>query len=128
MPSAVLLSLLRVGRSAATRGPFLSVRASSESAAQVGHSGSNGSNTRFFKPHSLASILDLSPQVSGPVLEVAGVRWASRSLRFEGEQPVTWDSFGIWDNRIEEPVLLPSSIRYGKPIPRVSGRVSAECV
>lgn len=31
-----------------------------------------------------------------------------------------WDSFGIWDNRIEEPILLPSSIKYGKPIPKVS--------
>ncbi|XP_059197943.1 protein phosphatase 1K, mitochondrial [Centropristis striata] len=35
-------------------------------------------------------------------------------------QPTTWDSFGIWDNRIDEPILLPSSIRYGKPIPKVS--------
>ncbi|KAK3554358.1 hypothetical protein QTP70_022584 [Hemibagrus guttatus] len=34
--------------------------------------------------------------------------------------PTTWDSFGIWDNRIDEPILLPSSIRYGKPIPKVS--------
>lgn len=32
----------------------------------------------------------------------------------------TWDSFGIWDNRIDEPILLPPSIRYGKPIPKVS--------
>lgn len=35
-------------------------------------------------------------------------------------RPTTWDSFGIWDNRIDEPILLPSSIRYGKPIPKVS--------
>lgn len=34
--------------------------------------------------------------------------------------PTTWDSFGIWDNRIDEPILLPSSIRYGKPIPKIS--------
>ncbi|KAM4603979.1 protein phosphatase Mn(2+)-dependent 1K isoform 2-T2 [Polymixia lowei] len=34
--------------------------------------------------------------------------------------PTTWDSFGIWDNRIDEPILLPPSIRYGKPIPKVS--------
>ncbi|CAL8353296.1 unnamed protein product [Boreogadus saida] len=34
--------------------------------------------------------------------------------------PTTWDSFGIWDNRIDEPILLPSSIRYGKIIPKVS--------
>uniref|UniRef100_A0A3B3U450 protein-serine/threonine phosphatase n=1 Tax=Poecilia latipinna TaxID=48699 RepID=A0A3B3U450_9TELE len=45
------------------------------------------------------------------------------SIRFDSDssgQPVTWDSFGIWDNRIEEPILLPSSIRYGKPIPQIS--------
>ncbi|XP_060729044.1 protein phosphatase 1K, mitochondrial [Tachysurus vachellii] len=35
-------------------------------------------------------------------------------------RPTTWDSFGIWDNRIDEPILLPSSIRYGKPIPKIS--------
>ncbi|XP_076151063.1 protein phosphatase Mn(2+)-dependent 1K isoform X2 [Alosa pseudoharengus] len=35
-------------------------------------------------------------------------------------QPTTWDSFGIWDNRIDEPILLPPSIRYGKIIPKVS--------
>lgn len=35
-------------------------------------------------------------------------------------RPTTWDSFGIWDNRIDEPILLPSSIRYGKLIPKVS--------
>uniref|UniRef100_A0A8C3A1L6 protein-serine/threonine phosphatase n=1 Tax=Cyclopterus lumpus TaxID=8103 RepID=A0A8C3A1L6_CYCLU len=44
------------------------------------------------------------------------------SLSLTAEQipfgSVTWDSFGIWDNRIEEPVLLPSSIRYGKAIPQ----------
>lgn len=34
--------------------------------------------------------------------------------------PTTWDSFGIWDNRIDEPIMLPSSIRYGKLIPKVS--------
>ncbi|KAL1281879.1 hypothetical protein QQF64_000682 [Cirrhinus molitorella] len=27
-------------------------------------------------------------------------------------RPTTWDSFGIWDNRIDEPIMLPSSIRY----------------
>ncbi|XP_061626843.1 protein phosphatase 1K, mitochondrial [Phyllopteryx taeniolatus] len=43
--------------------------------------------------------------------------------RFDADSsghPTTWDSFGIWDNRIDEPILLPSSIRYGKPIPKVS--------
>uniref|UniRef100_A0A3Q3WKD5 protein-serine/threonine phosphatase n=1 Tax=Mola mola TaxID=94237 RepID=A0A3Q3WKD5_MOLML len=63
------------------------------------------------------------PQVGGGTLGVVGVRLASRLGRFDIDgsgRPVTWDSFGIWDNRIEEPVLLPSSIRYGKPIPQVS--------
>ncbi|XP_028301435.1 protein phosphatase Mn(2+)-dependent 1K [Gouania willdenowi] len=45
------------------------------------------------------------------------------STRFDPDSsghPTTWDSFGIWDNRIDEPILLPPSIRYGKPIPKVS--------
>ncbi|KAM6908907.1 protein phosphatase Mn(2+)-dependent 1K [Xenentodon cancila] len=62
-------------------------------------------------------------QVGGGLLGLVGVRRASRSVRFDSDgssRPVTWDSFGIWDNRIEEPILLPSSIKYGKPIPQVS--------
>lgn len=62
-------------------------------------------------------------QVCGALFGVASVRKASGSVRFDTDgsgQLVTWDSFGIWDNRIEEPILLPSSIRYGKPIPQVS--------
>lgn len=45
------------------------------------------------------------------------------NMRFDADgsgRPTTWDSFGIWDNRIDEPILLPPSIRYGKPIPKVS--------
>ncbi|XP_029310472.1 protein phosphatase 1K, mitochondrial [Cottoperca gobio] len=60
--------------------------------------------------------------VGGALLGVVGVRRASGSARFDssaGVRPVTWDSFGIWDNKIEEPILLPSSIRYGRPIPQV---------
>ncbi|KAG7459026.1 hypothetical protein MATL_G00226860 [Megalops atlanticus] len=34
--------------------------------------------------------------------------------------PTMWDTFGIWDDRIEESILLPPSIKYGKPIPKVS--------
>lgn len=47
----------------------------------------------------------------------------SSNTRFDPDssgKPTTWDSFGIWDNRIDEPILLPPSIRYGKPIPKVS--------
>ncbi|XP_028658591.1 protein phosphatase 1K, mitochondrial [Erpetoichthys calabaricus] len=46
-----------------------------------------------------------------------------RSSRFDPDgsgRPTTWDTFGIWDNRIDEPIHLPSSIKYGKPIPKVS--------
>lgn len=62
-------------------------------------------------------------QVGGALLGLVGVRRASGSARFDTDGsgwPVTWDSFGIWDNRIEEPILLPSSIKYGKPIPQAS--------
>ncbi len=49
------------------------------------------------------------------------VRWCSTRLDADGSgRPATWDSFGIWDNRIEEPILLPPSIRYGTPIPQIS--------
>lgn len=52
---------------------------------------------------------------------VSGVRWRSSRLDVDGSgRPATWDSFGIWDNRIEEPILLPPSIRYGTPIPHIS--------
>lgn len=46
-----------------------------------------------------------------------------RCSRFDPDgsgQPATWDNFGIWDNRIDEPILLPPSIKYGKPIPKVN--------
>lgn len=46
-----------------------------------------------------------------------------RCSRFDPDgsgQPATWDNFGIWDNRIDEPILLPPSIKYGKPIPKIS--------
>lgn len=57
-----------------------------------------------------------SVQMGSALIGAAGVRSVSSSVH----RPVTWESFGIWDNRIEEPILLPSSIRYGKPIPQVS--------
>ncbi|XP_029381806.1 protein phosphatase 1K, mitochondrial isoform X2 [Echeneis naucrates] len=61
--------------------------------------------------------------VGGALFGLVAVRKANGSARFDSDgsgRPVTWDSFGIWDNKIEEPVLLPSSIRYGKPIPQLS--------
>lgn len=50
-----------------------------------------------------------------------GVRcYAAARLDADGSgRPATWDTFGIWDNRIETSILLPPSIRYGKPIPRI---------
>ncbi|KAF6372329.1 protein phosphatase, Mg2+/Mn2+ dependent 1K [Rhinolophus ferrumequinum] len=46
-----------------------------------------------------------------------------RCSRYDSDgsgRPATWDNFGIWDNRIDEPILLPPSIKYGKPIPKIS--------
>ncbi|XP_029028400.1 protein phosphatase 1K, mitochondrial [Betta splendens] len=85
MSSAVLLNLLRRGRSA-----VLSLHCPTD-----------------------------APTAGGQV----GVRRASGSLglqRSAGARPAAWESFGIWDNRIEEPILLPSSVRHGNPIPQVS--------
>ncbi|XP_020514550.2 protein phosphatase Mn(2+)-dependent 1K [Labrus bergylta] len=98
MSSTVLFNLLRVGRSSITRQTFLAARCSSETSTACGQGG-------------------------GALFGVVGVRHAGGSVRFDSDgscRPVTWDSFGIWDNRIEEPILLPSSIKYGKPIPQVS--------
>ncbi|XP_035531427.1 protein phosphatase 1K, mitochondrial-like [Morone saxatilis] len=98
MSSTVLLNLLRCGRSTIARQTFLATRSSPETSTASGQA----------------------------LFGVVGVRQASGSARFDSDgsgQPVTWDSFGIWDNRIEEPVLLPSSIRYGKPIPQVTGHI-----
>ncbi|XP_017576600.1 protein phosphatase 1K, mitochondrial [Pygocentrus nattereri] len=50
-------------------------------------------------------------------------QYAASRLDVNGSgQPATWDSFGIWDNHIEAPILLPPSIRYGMPIPQLSLR------
>ncbi|KAM7376943.1 hypothetical protein PAMA_013632 [Pampus argenteus] len=89
--SSTVLNLLRCGRSAITRQTFLTVRSSPETSTAPG-------------------------QVGVALFGVAGVRRASASVG----PTVTWDSFGIWDNRIEEPILLPSSFRYAKAIPQVS--------
>ncbi|XP_035850225.1 protein phosphatase 1K, mitochondrial-like [Sander lucioperca] len=98
MSSTALLNLLRCSRSTVTRQTLLTARSSPGPSTAPG-------------------------QVGGALFWAVGVRHASGSARFHSDvsvRPVTWDSFGIWDNRIEEPILLPSSIRYGKPIPQVS--------
>lgn len=33
---------------------------------------------------------------------------------------INFDTFGTWDNRIDLPLLLPESIKHGKPIPQIS--------
>lgn len=73
-------------------------------------------------PHSVQK--DINPQftiVQRPIYSPSEQRQSG--TRFDPDSsghPTTWDSFGIWDNRIDEPILLPSSIRYGKLIPKVS--------
>lgn len=57
-----------------------------------------------------------------PLRKTRDVLYTLRHL-FDPEssgRPTTWDSFRIWDNRIDEPIMLPPSIRYGKLIPKVS--------
>ncbi|KAM3857313.1 protein phosphatase Mn(2+)-dependent 1K [Diretmus argenteus] len=106
MSSAVLLSLVRCSHLAAARQTFLAVRATPETSTASG-------------PVNLLLLVVVCR--TGCVRRASGA--ASRKIRFDADgsgRPVTWDSFGIWDNRIEEPILLPSSIRYGKPIPQVS--------
>ncbi|KAF7657180.1 hypothetical protein LDENG_00030650 [Lucifuga dentata] len=98
MSPKVLLNLLRCGRAAITRQALLTARSTPETPTASG-------------------------QVGGALLGLVGVRQASGAVRFNGDssgRPVTWESFGSWDNRIEEPILLPSSVKYGKPIPQVS--------
>ncbi|KAM4052354.1 protein phosphatase Mn(2+)-dependent 1K [Anomaloglossus baeobatrachus] len=51
------------------------------------------------------------------------IKRRSFSSRFDPDgsgRPATWDSFGIWDNRIDEPIQLPTSIKYGKIIPQIN--------
>nr|XP_032825358.1 protein phosphatase 1K, mitochondrial-like [Petromyzon marinus] len=71
------------------------------------------------RPHRAAPIPD------GPLarcwLHVAAAarRWRARSER--DDRPAVWDNFGIWDNRLQkEPIMLPPSIKYGKPIPQLN--------
>lgn len=53
---------------------------------------------------------------SGPNPRLSGSRFDPDG----SGQPTTWDAFGVWDDRIDEPILLPPSIKYGTPIPKVS--------
>ncbi|XP_068163865.1 protein phosphatase Mn(2+)-dependent 1K isoform X2 [Antennarius striatus] len=62
-------------------------------------------------------------QVGGALFGVVGRRQASGLVHINGnggDQPVTWDALGIWGSRAEEPVILPSSIKYRNPRPQVS--------
>ncbi|KAM9330078.1 protein phosphatase Mn(2+)-dependent 1K [Gastrophryne carolinensis] len=58
-----------------------------------------------------------------PSCQCSSISRRSFSSRFDPDgsgRPATWDSFGIWDNRIDEPIQLPPSIKYGKLIPRIN--------
>ncbi len=130
MSSSVLLSLLRRGSSTITRQTFITTRSSSETLTASGQVSlimwvSVPSKGIMTDHTSLALFIVwvIVLQVGGAWLGVVGVRQASGSVRSDRDdsvRPVTWESFGIWDNRIEEPILLPSSIKYGKPIPQVT--------
>ncbi|XP_038604166.1 protein phosphatase 1K, mitochondrial [Tachyglossus aculeatus] len=66
-----------------------------------------------------------------PPAPAPGPRWGSTSRRRPASGPpdppparpsAAWDAFGAWDNRLDEPILLPPSIHYGHPIPSLSLR------
>ncbi|XP_072050793.1 protein phosphatase Mn(2+)-dependent 1K-like isoform X2 [Amphiura filiformis] len=42
------------------------------------------------------------------------------AVRHSSTRREDWDSFGSWDERIYEPILLEQSIKHGIPIPKVS--------
>lgn len=82
--------------------------------------GTQAMRQRGFLQTALVSVLPLQDDLQRPLH--LGVLRASNT-RFDPDssgKPTTWDSFGIWDNRIDEPINLSPSIKYGKPIPKVS--------
>ncbi|CAH2301369.1 phosphatase 1K, mitochondrial [Pelobates cultripes] len=67
-------------------------------------------------------VLQGNPRIT-PVKQCSTTNRRSFSSRFDPDgsgRPATWDSFGIWDNRIDEPIQLPTSIKYGKLIPQIN--------
>ena len=86
------------------------------------HLGRSGLLPKAFPPQQLHN--DSHPEFAVFRRHFYGPSGSLRSnTRFDADssgRPTTWDSFGIWDDRIDEPILLPPSIRYGKPIPKVS--------
>ncbi|XP_061534801.1 protein phosphatase 1K, mitochondrial [Phycodurus eques] len=86
------------------------------------HVGRNGLPQMALVPLTLKQDIALHSTVPRRQIHTPSEKRRS-GTRFDADSsghPTTWDSFGIWDNRIDEPILLPSSIRYGKPIPKVS--------
>ncbi|XP_061573975.1 protein phosphatase 1K, mitochondrial [Cololabis saira] len=85
------------------------------------HLGRSGLLQKPFVPQQLH---DTHPEFAVSRRQIYGPSGSRNSnTRFDPDssgRPTTWDSFGIWDDRIDEPILLPPSIRYGKPIPKVS--------
>ncbi|NP_001085111.1 protein phosphatase 1K, mitochondrial isoform X1 [Xenopus laevis] len=92
MSTAILVSLLRNGRCQVNRGAL---------------------TLCFQKEHSCTT--------STRHCFSANRRCFSSRFDLDGSgRPATWDSFGIWDNRIDEPIQLPPSIKYGKLIPHIN--------
>ncbi|KAM8938920.1 protein phosphatase Mn(2+)-dependent 1K [Pelodytes ibericus] len=93
MSTAILVTFTRYGGSQVRRGALLSYRVFQGSTRITSASHCSTTNRRYFSSR-------FDPDGSG--------------------RPATWDSFGIWDNRIDEPIQLPTSIKYGKLIPQIS--------
>ena len=41
-------------------------------------------------------------------------------MRCMSSRGVNWDNFGIWDNKVGEPIIMQQSIKHGIPIPKIS--------
>ncbi|XP_039217111.1 protein phosphatase 1K, mitochondrial [Crotalus tigris] len=71
--------------------------------------------------HQLQRTLLTSCTILSPKCQISTNSCRASRFDMDGSGcPATWDSFGIWDNRLDEPILLPPSIKYGKLIPKVS--------
>ncbi|XP_048855818.1 protein phosphatase 1K, mitochondrial isoform X1 [Brienomyrus brachyistius] len=97
--------------------PLLHTGAVMSAVAFVGLVRSVGSRMRLQAVRTATALQETRRSFHGPTPVLTS------NSRFDPDgsgRPTTWDAFGIWDDRIDEPILLPPSIRYGKPIPKVS--------
>ncbi|KAM4808740.1 protein phosphatase Mn(2+)-dependent 1K [Rhinophrynus dorsalis] len=93
MSTTIFITFVRHGGSQVRRGTLLTSRVLKDTTRVTSANQCSTANRRFFSSR-------FDPDGSG--------------------RPATWDSFGIWDNRIDEPIQLPTSIKYGKLIPQIS--------